>query len=111
MDSSRKRKANNATPSNTDGSATKKIKLVVRVPLLYAVFFAVRFAIADRVQANGTWVCMCVSDGSGARCWWCCEREDKSRRFASLRERAWAALDFEDPTYHTAPPSYSADPP
>ena len=35
MDASRKRKANNATPSNTDGSATKKIKLVVRVPLLY----------------------------------------------------------------------------
>ena len=38
MDASRKRKANNATPSNTDGSATKKIKLVVRVPLLYTLF-------------------------------------------------------------------------
>lgn len=37
MDPSRKRKANNATPSNTDGSATKKIKLVVRVPLLYTL--------------------------------------------------------------------------
>jgi hypothetical protein len=34
MDAVRKRKASNATPSNTDGSATKKIKLVVRVPLL-----------------------------------------------------------------------------
>jgi len=37
MDPSRKRKANNATPSNTDGSATKKIKLVVRVLLLYTL--------------------------------------------------------------------------
>ena len=34
----RKRKASNATPStNTDGSATKKIKLVVRVPLFYTL--------------------------------------------------------------------------
>ena len=38
MDAIRKRKASNATPSNTDGSATKKIKLVVRVPLFYTLF-------------------------------------------------------------------------
>ena len=37
MDASRKRKATNATPSQPDGSATKKIKLVVRVPLLYTL--------------------------------------------------------------------------
>ena len=37
MDAIRKRKASNATPSNTDGSATKKIKLVVRVPLFYTL--------------------------------------------------------------------------
>ena len=47
MDSSRKRKANNATPSNTDGSATKKIKLVVRVPLAYNLFLAM-----DRVPGS-----------------------------------------------------------
>ena len=88
MDSSRKRKANNATPSNTDGSATKKIKLVVRVPLPLRSF-AERIAFLDRVQANGAWVCLCVSDGGAGLC---CEREDRSRRFASVRVRAWTGI-------------------
>jgi hypothetical protein len=62
MDSSRKRKANNATPSNTDGSATKKIKLVVRVPLLYAVFlrYDSRLQIAYRRTVHGC-VCACLT--------------------------------------------------
>ena len=51
MDASRKRKANNATPSNTDGSATKKIKLVVRVPLLCALARRMH-RMARRVQAK-----------------------------------------------------------
>ena len=94
MDSSRKRKANNATPSNTDGSATKKINLVVRVPSSMRPF-AGRITFVGRVQTNSAWVCLCVSDGGAG---WCCEREGRSRRFASVRMRAWAALDFEDPT-------------
>jgi hypothetical protein len=90
MDSSRKRKAANATPSSTDGSATKKIKLVVRVPFVNTLFFAM-----DRVpesRAGGRRIGACVR----RRCWvvwWCCEREDQVRDDA--RERAWAALDFQ----------------
>jgi hypothetical protein len=90
MDSSRKRKATNATPSSADGSATKKIKLVVRVPFVNILFFAM-----DRVpgsRAGGQRMDVCVR----RRCWvvwWCCEREDQVRDDA--RERAWAALDFQ----------------
>jgi len=62
MDSSRKRKANNATPSNTDGSATKKIKLVVRVPSTMRSY-AAKIAFPDRVQASDALVCLYMSDG------------------------------------------------
>jgi len=58
MDSSRKRKATNATPSQPDGSATKKIKLVVRVSLAYTLFIAM-----DRVRGSraGGWrIGVCV---------------------------------------------------
>jgi hypothetical protein len=87
MDAIRKRKASNATPTNTDGSATKKIKLVVRVPLFYTLLRGI-IAWADRVQAKGAYVSLCVlSDGGAGRCWcrWCCEREDKS---ATVRQPA-----------------------
>ena len=49
MDSSRKRKAStNATPTQTDGSATKKIKLVVRVPVLYTLLRGVHGVFESR---------------------------------------------------------------
>ena len=54
----RKRKASNATPStNTDGSATKKIKLVVRVPLLYTLFRHMNRMGRSRAGAR----CICAS--------------------------------------------------
>ena len=59
MDASRKRKANNATPSNTDGSATKKIKLVVRVPLFYTLFFR-RMTRMGTSRAGGRHMCVFV---------------------------------------------------
>lgn len=58
MDASRKRKANNATPSNTDGSATKKIKLVVRDPPLYALFRRLHRVCASRAGAPRMGVCV-----------------------------------------------------
>ena len=57
MDAVRKRKASNATPSNTDGSATKKIKLVVRVPLLYTLFRHMNRMGRSRAGAR----CICAS--------------------------------------------------
>jgi hypothetical protein len=90
MDSSRKRKAANATPSSTDGSATKKIKLVVRVPFANILFFAM-----DRVpglRAGGGRISASVRRRWWV-VWWCCEREDQVRDDA--RERAWAALDLD----------------
>lgn len=104
MDASRKRKAaTNATPSSTnDGSATKKIKLVVRV-LLFIHTRRVRGAFSKcarrstpRCSRHNDWrccVCVCVLV--------LCQREDESSRRVG-------ALDFEP---NTAPPSYSADPP
>ena len=59
MDASRKRKANNATPSNTDGSATKKIKLVVRVPLLHILLFR-RMNRKGTSRAGGRHMCVFV---------------------------------------------------
>ena len=65
MDASRKRKANNATPSNTDGSATKKIKLVVRVPSSIPSC-AARIAWARRVQVKGAYLSLYVLSDRGA---------------------------------------------
>jgi len=60
MDASRKRKANNATPSNTDGSATKKIKLVVRVPSLYTIFCSLDCMCRSRADDWRIRVFVCV---------------------------------------------------
>jgi hypothetical protein len=64
MDSSRKRKATNATPSQTDGSATKKIKLVVRVLLVYTLFLDIDRVTRSRVDGQRIGVCA----GGGAGC-------------------------------------------
>jgi hypothetical protein len=57
----RKRKASNATPStNTDGSATKKIKLVVRVPLLYTLLRAMGRMGRSRAGERRISVFICV---------------------------------------------------
>jgi hypothetical protein len=58
MDSSRKRKATNATPSQTDGSATKKIKLVVRVLLVYTLFLDIDRVTRSRVDGQRIGVCV-----------------------------------------------------
>lgn len=63
MDASRKRKANNATPSNTDGSATKKIKLVVRVPLFYTLLRRMNRMGTSRAGERRTCVFVYMSDG------------------------------------------------
>lgn len=63
MDASRKRKANNATPSNTDGSATKKIKLVVRVPLFYTLLRRMNRMGTARAGEMRTCVFVYISDG------------------------------------------------
>ena len=60
MDASRKRKANNATPSNTDGSATKKIKLVVRVPLFYTLLRRMNRMGRSRADGQRMSVFVCV---------------------------------------------------
>jgi hypothetical protein len=60
MDSSRKRKATNATPSQTDGSATKKIKLVVRVLLVYTLFLDIDRVTRSRVDGQRIGVCVMV---------------------------------------------------
>ena len=60
MDAVRKRKASNATPSNTDGSATKKIKLVVRVPLFYALLRAMNRMARSRAGERRRSVSVCL---------------------------------------------------
>lgn len=77
MDSSRKRKATNATPT-TDNSATKKIKLVVRVPSpsVYAI-------LQHETRRCGACDCKTQRHICFWLWWlvvgWCCEGRDKVR--------------------------------
>lgn len=100
MDSSRKRKATNATPSaNADGSATKKIKLVVRVSPHERCWPAWRVALAMFAQASGAMIFVSfdrsVGGGGVVRCRW--DGLWKEERPSSRRD---GALDFEPNTTH-----------
>ena len=99
MEATRKRKASNATPSSAEGSASKKLRLLVRLEISLLI-----------VQTNAK-VTRCLGT-HGAVCnayealrdWvrWCSRKREELPRRSKCR--AWTASIRPKP----APPSYSA---
>ena len=61
MEGSRKRKATNATPSSADGSASKKLRLLVRIlffsPVAHIFPISARCLMACEMVVVETWCC------------------------------------------------------
>jgi hypothetical protein len=93
MDSSRKRKSN-ATPS-TEDSATKRIKLVVRVLPSTRDICRPATRYCNARKGSVPWCVSRVSHGGDRKVWWCWVQEGRRVRRSV---RAWAAaLDLTQP--------------
>ena len=99
MEASRKRKAPNATPTSAEGSASKKLRLLVRVISLYVLCRAL-------LKAGGCFGVpgLCIKDAR------CCvfQRGDVQGRKRSICDARSVKHGRHLPNPKPAPPSYSA---